>query len=131
MNRAKRPRPISKVASASIAPNASELAPQALHRNARSRATNGDCAGAVRMYTDLFTRYPAYSDLPSALIEAGRCQRTLGNLSQARTLLVRAEGYTSTRAEAQRELRRLSTVQAASRRSRSMPSSPASLDNAY
>ena len=33
--------------------------------------------------------------------------------------------------ETQRELRRLSTVQAASRRSRSMPSSPASLDNAY
>jgi hypothetical protein len=116
--------------SASLAPTAAELAPRALHQTARSHATRGDCAGAVRVYSSLFTRYPAYTELPRALVEAADCQRRLGNVSQARTLLVRAEGYPSTQADAQRELRRLSTVQQAQRRARSMPSAPASVDEA-
>lgn len=117
------------VESRTLAPAAEELAPRALHQSARSRANAGDCRGAVRVYSDLFARFPAYTELPRALVEAAACQRQLGNLSQARTLLVRAEGYPSTQADAQRELRRLSTVQQAHRRARSAPA-PSSVDQA-
>lgn len=115
--------------SRALAPTAEELAPRALHQSARSRSSAGDCRGSLRVYSDLFTRFPAYSELPRALVEAASCERQLGNLSQARTLLVRAEGYPSTQADAQRELRRLSTVQQAQRRARSAPSQPASVDS--
>lgn len=117
------------VESRTLAPAAEELAPRALHQSARSRANAGDCRGAVRVYSDLFARFPAYSELPRALVEAASCQRELGNLSQARTLLVRAEGYPSTQADAQRELRRLGTMQQALRRARSAPA-PSSVDQA-
>jgi len=113
-----------------LAPAAQELAPRALHQSARSRANAGDCQGAVRVYSDLFARFPAYSELPRALVEAASCQRQLGNLAQARTLLVRAEGYPSTQADAQRELRRLSTVQQAHRRAQRSAPAPSSVDEA-
>ncbi|MCU0676587.1 MAG: hypothetical protein MUE69_27815 [Myxococcota bacterium] len=115
--------------SQALAPAAQELAPRALHQSARSRANAGDCRGAVRVYSDLFARFPAYSELPRALVEAAACQRQLGNLAQARTLLVRAEGYPSTQADAQRELRRLSTVQQAHRRAQRSIPAPASVDS--
>lgn len=115
--------------SRALAPTAEELAPRALHQSARSRSSAGDCRGSLRVYSDLFTRFPAYSELPRALVEAASCERQLGNLSQARTLLVRAEGYPSTQADARRELRRLSTAQQAQRRARSAPSQPASVDS--
>jgi hypothetical protein len=118
------------VESRTLAPAAEELAPRALHQSARSRASAGDCRGAVRVYSDLFARFPAYSELPRALVEAASCQRELGNLSQARTLLVRAEGYPSTQADAQRELRRLSTVQQAHRRAQRSAPAPSSVDEA-
>jgi hypothetical protein len=115
--------------SQALAPAAQELAPRALHQSARGRANAGDCRGAVRVYSDLFARFPAYSELPRALIEAASCQRQLGNLAQARTLLVRAEGYPSTQADAQRELRRLSTVQQAHRRAQRSAPAPSSFDS--
>lgn len=115
--------------SLALSPTAQELAPRALHQSARSRANAGDCRGAVRVYSDLFARFPAYSELPRALVEAASCQRQLGNLAQARTLLVRAEGYPSTQVDAQRELRRLSTVQQAHRRAQRSAPAPSSVDS--
>lgn len=113
--------------SAQLAPNAQGLTARALHASAQSHRAGGDCAQAVRTYEQLFAQHPGYGDLPRALLDAADCQRRLGRITAARRLLVRAEGYPSTEAEARRELQRLETVQQATRR-RAAPASPAAVD---
>ena len=108
-----------------------ELLPSAQHHLARSHRSRGACSTALRHYTLLFERYPAYAQVPQALLEAADCHRREGNLSAARTLLYRAAGYASTEASAQRELRRIETLQRAQRRSAPAPAQADSVESAY
>lgn len=93
-----------------------EVLPNAVHQLARSYRQRNDCRNAVTHFEDLFERFPSYAQLPQALVEAADCQRRLGRLRQARTLLERAQRYASTRAVASRELQRIETLERASRR---------------
>jgi TolA-binding protein len=102
-----------------------EVLPNAVHQLARSYRQRNDCQNAVTHYSDLFQRFPSYAQLPQALVEAADCQRRLGRLRQARTLLERAQRYASTRAVASRELQRIETLERASRRR----ASPAAADS--
>lgn len=108
-----------------------QLLPSALHHLARSHRRRGACSTALQHFGRLFERYPAYAQLPQALLEAADCHRREGNLSQARTLLFRAEGYASTQAAAQRELQRIETIQRAQRRSAPAPAQADSIESAY
>lgn len=93
-----------------------DVLPNAVHQLARSYRQRNDCQNAVTHYQDLFQRFPSYAQLPQALVEAADCQRRLGRLRQARTLLERAQRYASTRAVASRELQRIETLERATRR---------------
>ncbi len=93
-----------------------DILPNSVHQLARSYRQQNDCQNAVTHYQDLLQRFPSYAQLPQAMIEAADCQRRLGRLRQARTLLERAQRYASTRATASRELQRIETLERASRR---------------
>lgn len=93
-----------------------DVYPNAVHQLARNYRRSNDCQNAVTHYQDLLQRFPSYAQLPQALVEAADCQRRLGRLRQARTLLERAQRYASTRAVASRELQRIETLERASRR---------------
>lgn len=106
-----------------------DVLPNAVHQLARSYRQRNDCQNAVTHYQDLMQRFPSYAQLPQALVEAADCQRRLGRLRQARTLLERAQRYASTRAVASRELQRIETLERASRR-RARPASADSYEAA-
>lgn len=112
-------------------PSARELMPSAQHHLARSHRRRGACAQAVNHYERLFRLYPAYAQLPQALLEAADCYRRTGRTREARQLLHRAAGYNSTSDAAQRELRRLDTIDQAQRRSAPSNSQAESLESAY
>jgi len=105
--------------------DARDLLPQALLQLARSHRQRGACRTAVTHYDDLLRRFPNFRFVPQALLEGADCHRRIGQLSDARRLLERATRYSSTEASAQRELRRLDTIQAAQR----APSAPAAVDS--
>lgn len=108
-----------------------QLLPSALHHLARSHRRRGACSTALQHFNRLFQLYPAYAQLPQALLEAADCHRREGSLSEARTLLHRAAGYASTEAAAERELRRIETIQRAQRRSAPAPAQADSVESAY
>ena len=112
-------------------PETRELLPSALHHLARSHRQRGACAAAVQHYANLFRRFPDYRQVPEALLESVDCHRRLGRLREARRLLNQAARFSRTQAEAQRELRRLDTLDRAQRApARAMPAAE-SYDSAY
>ncbi|MEM9071313.1 MAG: hypothetical protein AAGE52_22595 [Myxococcota bacterium] len=104
------------------------LLPNAIHHLARSHKARGACRTALTHYETLIDQHRAYQDLPQALLEMADCYRRVGNLNRAETILIRAEGYGSTRERAQRERRRIQTLQRAQRRAAPTPSSSDSLE---
>lgn len=108
-----------------------ELLPSALHHLARSHRSRGACGTALQHFNRLFERFPAYAQLPQALLEAADCHRRQGSLRDARLLLTRAAGYASTQAAAERELQRIETLQRAQRRAAPAPAQADSMESAY
>ncbi len=105
------------------------MIPVMIHQRARSHKQNRDFQTAVNVYEDLLQRFPSYSQLPQAMVEAAECYRLMGRLRQARALLERAKRYAATRALASRELQRIETLERASRR-RARPSAADSYEAA-
>lgn len=62
---------------------ASELADNALFWIGESRWSRGDFAAALESYTATVERYPGGNKVPDALLKAGRCLETLGQVGRA------------------------------------------------
>ena len=100
----------------------------AVHQLARSQRQANACREALGTYRDLFQRFPSYAQTPQALVEAADCQRRVGSLREARRLLEQARRFSTTEAVAIRELRRIETLERASRRSAVKTAEPASVE---
>jgi len=96
-------------------PSSGSLVPSALHHLARSHRSAGACRSAVPQYESLLRRFPAYGDAPRAMLELADCYRRVGRLSDARTMLLRAQRYQSVAPAAQRELMRVDQMERARR----------------
>ncbi|MEM9191742.1 MAG: tetratricopeptide repeat protein [Myxococcota bacterium] len=104
---------------------------EALHHLANSHRRAGACRQAIGQYERLLAQFPNYGRAPQAMMDLAACYRQTGRISDAVSLLRRAERYQSVAQAARRELLRLESVQRVRERRRSpspAPSPPAQFD---
>jgi tol-pal system protein YbgF len=63
-----------------------EAADNALYLAGLIREARGDCASALQLFEQVPERYPAGDAVPQALLERGRCLRTLGKTDEAKAI---------------------------------------------
>ncbi|MGZ6141867.1 MAG: tetratricopeptide repeat protein [Myxococcales bacterium] len=66
-------------------------ADNALYLAGLVREARGDCAGALQLFESVPAKYPAGDAVPQALLERGRCLRTIGKRGEAKAILMQLE----------------------------------------
>ncbi len=100
-------------------PAPATLLPNAIHRQARSLASAGQCSDAIPRYEALLRDHADYADAPRAMLELADCLRRVGRLDAAATWIARAERFPSVSADARRARVQLESQAEASRRASS------------
>jgi hypothetical protein len=91
-------------------PTADGLMPTAIYRQAQAQATSGHCDQAAPRLRALLAEHPEFADAPRAMLTLAECERRMGHLDRADSLLAQAEGYPSVSGEARRARARVQTA---------------------